>query len=103
MKKRGWCPEFECRIQSDTLGIGSSGSNRGVWVRLIGSRSSYYGCNREKLEDVRLAREINALYMRVTAIVDERVNFVNELDMLEPKLVPGKMAKFVKEIQDKDI
>ncbi|GKA52156.1 hypothetical protein Tco_0745352, partial [Tanacetum coccineum] len=34
---------------------------------------------------------------------DERVNFVNELDMLEPKFVPGKMAEFTKEIQDKDI
>nr|GEV30129.1 hypothetical protein [Tanacetum cinerariifolium] len=60
-------------------------------------------CNREKLEDVRLARDITALCMRVSAIVDERVNFVNELDMLEPKLVPGKMAEFIKEIQDKDI
>nr|GEU56666.1 hypothetical protein [Tanacetum cinerariifolium] len=89
-------------------------------------------CNREKLEDVRLARDINALCMRMSAIVDarvnfvneldmlepkditalcmrmsaivdERVNFVNELDMLEPKLVMGKMAKFMKEIQDKGI
>nr|GEY82622.1 reverse transcriptase domain-containing protein [Tanacetum cinerariifolium] len=58
---------------------------------------------RKKLEDVRLAKDINALCMRVSAIVDERVNFVNELDMLEPKLVPRKMAEFIKEIQDKDI
>nr|GEU92479.1 hypothetical protein [Tanacetum cinerariifolium] len=49
-------------------------------------------CNREKLEDVRLARDINTLCMCVSAIVDERVNFVNELDMLEPKLVSRKMA-----------
>nr|GEV22602.1 hypothetical protein [Tanacetum cinerariifolium] len=49
-------------------------------------------CNREKLEDVTLARDINALCMCVSAIVDERVNFVNELDMLEPKLVSRKMA-----------
>ncbi|GKA00285.1 hypothetical protein Tco_0672835 [Tanacetum coccineum] len=109
---------------SGFLGIGSSGSNRGMSRCLISGLGIgdaahiqlrrrvgtadwepqfILRCNREKLEDVRLAREINALCMRVTAIVDERVNFVNELDMLEPKLVPGKMAEFMKEIQDKDI
>ncbi|GJZ66657.1 hypothetical protein Tco_0623353 [Tanacetum coccineum] len=120
MKKRGWCPEFECRIQSDTLDmellfcIGSSGSNRGMSRCLISGlgindaahiQESQFilWCNREKLEDVRLARKINALCMRVTAIVDERVKFVNEMDMLEPKLVPRKMAEFMKEIHDKDI
>ncbi|GKB48857.1 hypothetical protein Tco_0899610 [Tanacetum coccineum] len=33
-------------------------------------------------EDLRLAREINALCARVTAIVDEGENFVDELDIL---------------------
>ncbi|GJV43474.1 hypothetical protein Tco_1428010 [Tanacetum coccineum] len=102
MKKRGWCPEFECRIQSDTLGIGSSSSNRGMSRCLI-SGIGIGDAAHIQLKDVRLAREINALCMRLTAIVDERVNFVNELDMLEPKLVPGKMAEFMTEIQDKDI
>ncbi|GKD01143.1 hypothetical protein Tco_1171417, partial [Tanacetum coccineum] len=35
MKKRGWCPESGCRNQSDTLGIGSSGSKKGMSRCLI--------------------------------------------------------------------
>ncbi|GJS88035.1 hypothetical protein Tco_0770671 [Tanacetum coccineum] len=42
-------------------------------------------CRREIAKDVRLAREINALCARVTAIVDERESFVTKLDMLAPK------------------
>ncbi|GJR07807.1 hypothetical protein Tco_0790459 [Tanacetum coccineum] len=61
------------------------------------------GYRREIAEDVRLAREINALCARVTAIVDERESFVDELDMLAPKFVPVKMAEFMKQIQSKDI
>ncbi|GJW71094.1 hypothetical protein Tco_0128011 [Tanacetum coccineum] len=60
-------------------------------------------CRREIAKDVRLAREINALCACVTAIVDERESFVAELDMLAPKFVPVKMAKFMKHIQSKDI
>ncbi|GJU93435.1 hypothetical protein Tco_1318191, partial [Tanacetum coccineum] len=37
---------------------------------------------REISEDLRLAREINSLCARVTAIIDERENFVDELDIL---------------------
>ncbi|GJW14104.1 hypothetical protein Tco_0018237 [Tanacetum coccineum] len=39
-------------------------------------------CRREISEDLRLAREINALCARATVIVDERESFVDELDML---------------------
>nr|GEX28562.1 hypothetical protein [Tanacetum cinerariifolium] len=47
--------------------------------------------------------QINALCTRLTVIVDERVNFVNELDMLAPEFVSVKMAELIKQIQDKDI
>ncbi|GKD49112.1 hypothetical protein Tco_1278088 [Tanacetum coccineum] len=60
-------------------------------------------CHREISDDVRLGTEINALCARLTVIVDERANFVNELDMLEPEFVPVKMAELMKQIQDKDI
>ncbi|GKD79275.1 hypothetical protein Tco_1341896, partial [Tanacetum coccineum] len=33
----------------------------------------------------------------------ERVNFVNELDMLALEFMPVKMAELMKQIQDKDI
>ncbi|GKF23746.1 hypothetical protein Tco_0076068 [Tanacetum coccineum] len=39
-------------------------------------------CRREISEDLRLAREINALCACLTAIVDERENFADELDIL---------------------
>ncbi|GKA66088.1 hypothetical protein Tco_0765896 [Tanacetum coccineum] len=58
---------------------------------------------REISEDLRLAREINALCMRLTAIVDEREVFSDELDMLAGKHVPDKMAEFTKQVQNKDI
>nr|GEX06195.1 hypothetical protein [Tanacetum cinerariifolium] len=60
-------------------------------------------CRKEIAEDVRLAREINALCARVIAIVDERESFVNELDILMGRSVSGKMAEFMKQIQGKDI
>ncbi|GJS29778.1 hypothetical protein Tco_0490398 [Tanacetum coccineum] len=60
-------------------------------------------CQREITEDLRLAREINALCARVTAIVDERDNFVDELDILVGRSVPDKMAEFIKQTQGKDI
>ncbi|GJW14759.1 hypothetical protein Tco_0018892 [Tanacetum coccineum] len=52
----------------------------------------------EITKDLRLAREINALCARVTAIVDEKEMFVDELDMLAGKHVPDKMAEFIKQI-----
>ncbi|GKC28050.1 hypothetical protein Tco_1035344, partial [Tanacetum coccineum] len=43
------------------------------------------------------------LCARLTAIVDRRDMFVDELDMLAGRHVPDKMADFMKEIQSKDI
>nr|GEV69873.1 hypothetical protein [Tanacetum cinerariifolium] len=60
-------------------------------------------CRREISEDLRLAREINALCYRLTAVVDERKAFVDELYMLAGEYVPGKMAEFIKQVQNKDI
>ncbi|GKC38752.1 hypothetical protein Tco_1051136 [Tanacetum coccineum] len=60
-------------------------------------------CRREISEDLRLAREIDALCMRLTAIVDEREVFADELDMLAGKYVPDKMVKFTKQVQNKDV
>ncbi|GJX64061.1 hypothetical protein Tco_0298404 [Tanacetum coccineum] len=60
-------------------------------------------CRREISKDLRLAREINALRDCLTAIVDEREAFADELDMLAGKYVPGKMAEFTKQVQNKDI
>nr|GFB64374.1 hypothetical protein [Tanacetum cinerariifolium] len=62
-----------------------------------------FRCHREINEDLRLAREINALLARVTAIIDEREMFVDELDMLVGKHVPDKMVEFMKQVQGKDI
>ncbi|GKA37850.1 hypothetical protein Tco_0724415 [Tanacetum coccineum] len=60
-------------------------------------------CHREISKDLRLAREINALRDRLTAVVDEREAFADELDMLAGKYVAGKMAEFTKQVQNKDI
>ncbi|GKE38240.1 hypothetical protein Tco_1461645 [Tanacetum coccineum] len=56
-------------------------------------------CRREITEDLRLVREINALCARVTAIIDQREMFVDELDMLAGRHVPDKMDDFMKQIQ----
>nr|GEX02414.1 hypothetical protein [Tanacetum cinerariifolium]GEX02418.1 hypothetical protein [Tanacetum cinerariifolium] len=58
---------------------------------------------REINEDLRLARDINALCARVTAIIDQREMFVDELDMLAGRHVPDKMADFMNQVQGKDI
>nr|GFA69098.1 hypothetical protein [Tanacetum cinerariifolium] len=60
-------------------------------------------CRRKISEDLILAREINALCMRLTAIVDEREVFADTLGMLAGKHVPDKMAEFTKQVQNKDI
>ncbi|GJY36479.1 hypothetical protein Tco_0421857 [Tanacetum coccineum] len=46
---------------------------------------------------------INALCDTLTTVIDERWAFIGELEMLAYTFVPGKMAEFMKEIQDKDI
>ncbi|GJR70891.1 hypothetical protein Tco_0016956 [Tanacetum coccineum] len=58
---------------------------------------------REIAEDLRLAREINALCARLTAGIDERDNFKDELDVLAGRRVPEKMLEFVGVVQGKDI
>ncbi|GJY04880.1 hypothetical protein Tco_0370820 [Tanacetum coccineum] len=60
-------------------------------------------CRHSITEDLRLAREINALCAGLTAIIDERENFVDELNVLVGRSVPDKMAEFIKEVQSKDI
>ncbi|GJR64447.1 hypothetical protein Tco_0010512 [Tanacetum coccineum] len=62
-----------------------------------------YYCERAKLDDIRLTRQINALCDTLTYVIDGRWSFVGELDMLAYKFVPGKMMEFMKEMQDKDI
>nr|GEX58052.1 RNA-directed DNA polymerase, eukaryota, reverse transcriptase zinc-binding domain protein [Tanacetum cinerariifolium] len=59
-----------------------------------------YDKEKEITEDLRLAREINALCARVTATINQREMFVDELDMLAERHVPDKMADFMKQIQD---
>ncbi|GJT20629.1 hypothetical protein Tco_0890566 [Tanacetum coccineum] len=59
-------------------------------------------CRRAVSEDVRLAREINALCAGLTAVIKERKNFVDELDVLVDRFVPEKMDVFMKESQGKD-
>nr|GEU62918.1 hypothetical protein [Tanacetum cinerariifolium] len=57
----------------------------------------------EIIEDLRLAREINVLCAHVTAIIDQREMFVDELEMLAGRHVPDKMADFMNQVQGKDI
>ncbi|GJX48082.1 hypothetical protein Tco_0273272 [Tanacetum coccineum] len=54
-------------------------------------------------EHLRLAREINALCARATAIVDERESFVDKLEILVGRSVSGRMPEFMKQVQGKDI
>ncbi|GJZ40718.1 hypothetical protein Tco_0587604 [Tanacetum coccineum] len=61
----------------------------------------YY--ERAKIDDLRLARQINALCDTLKNVINERWSFVGELDMLAYKFMPGKMVEFMKETQDKDI
>ncbi|GKC97485.1 hypothetical protein Tco_1167760 [Tanacetum coccineum] len=51
-------------------------------------------CRREISEDLRLAREINALCARLTAIVNKREAFADELDILAGrKRISNKKTK----------
>ncbi|GJS43967.1 hypothetical protein Tco_0569010 [Tanacetum coccineum] len=62
-----------------------------------------YYCERAKIDDLRLARQINALCDTLTTVIDGRWSFVGELDLLAYKSMPGKMVDFMKETHDKDI
>ncbi|GJV66538.1 hypothetical protein Tco_1482047 [Tanacetum coccineum] len=59
-------------------------------------------CHRAISEDSRVAREINDLCACVTAIIEERESFVDELDVLTGRHVPEKMAEFMRETLGKD-
>ncbi|GJX35748.1 hypothetical protein Tco_0247305 [Tanacetum coccineum] len=59
-------------------------------------------CRRAVSEDLRLAREINVLCAGLTAVIEEKENFVDELDVLVDRFVPKTMVEFMKESQDKD-
>ncbi|GKB03352.1 hypothetical protein Tco_0831441 [Tanacetum coccineum] len=59
-------------------------------------------CRKAVSEDLRLAREINALCAGLTAVIEERENIVDKLDVLVNRFVPEKMAEFMKESQGKD-
>ncbi|GKB45185.1 hypothetical protein Tco_0890127 [Tanacetum coccineum] len=59
-------------------------------------------CRRLIIEDCRLARETNRLCGEVVAVVEERALFLQELDTLPGRLVPEKMAEFLRETQSKD-
>nr|GEW18536.1 hypothetical protein [Tanacetum cinerariifolium] len=60
-------------------------------------------CRRSINEDLRLAREINALCGGLTVVIDERENFFDELNVLVGRFVREKMAEFTKDVQSKDI
>nr|GEV65743.1 putative reverse transcriptase domain-containing protein [Tanacetum cinerariifolium] len=60
-------------------------------------------CHREIAEDLRLAREINALCARLIDVIDERENFKDELDVVAGRRVPEKMVEFMGVVQGKDI
>ncbi|GKB17405.1 hypothetical protein Tco_0851328 [Tanacetum coccineum] len=62
-----------------------------------------YFVGRAMSDDVRLARQINALCDTLTDVIDGRESFVAELDMLAHKFMPGNMAEFMKGTQGKDI
>nr|GEV11352.1 hypothetical protein [Tanacetum cinerariifolium] len=60
-------------------------------------------CERSVNVDSRLAWEINDLCDRLTDIIEEKENFVNELEELVGKFVPEKMCEFLKANQEKDM
>ncbi|GKG46601.1 hypothetical protein Tco_0501447, partial [Tanacetum coccineum] len=45
---------------------------------------------------------INAWCMGLTAVMEEKDKFVDELDVLAGRFLPKKLAKFMKKSQDKD-
>ena len=60
-------------------------------------------CQRAIADDVRLARQINALCNTLTEVIESKESLVAELEMLGYKPVPGKMAEFMKETLGKDV
>nr|GEX56396.1 hypothetical protein [Tanacetum cinerariifolium] len=62
-----------------------------------------YYCERSKLDDIRLARQINALCDTLTTVIGGRWPFITGLEVLSYKFVSGKMVEFMKDIQDNDV
>ncbi|GJT56210.1 hypothetical protein Tco_0991264 [Tanacetum coccineum] len=60
-------------------------------------------CRRSMGKDYRLASEINRVVGEVNNVVVEKDQFLKELDSLGVRLIPTKMAEFLKEIQIKDM
>nr|GEV11662.1 hypothetical protein [Tanacetum cinerariifolium] len=75
---------------SDDLDMLVGSANSADWEPMFILR-----CRREISQDVALVREINELYACVIAIVDERENFSDDLDMLVGRSMPDKMAEFM--------
>ncbi|GJR70069.1 retrovirus-related pol polyprotein from transposon TNT 1-94 [Tanacetum coccineum] len=59
-------------------------------------------CRRSIIEDSRLAKETNKLCGEMVDVVEERAQFLQELDALLGRLVPEKMVEFLRETQSKD-
>ncbi|GJR04192.1 hypothetical protein Tco_0527176 [Tanacetum coccineum] len=59
-------------------------------------------CCRSIVKDCRLARETDRLYRDVVAVVEERAQFLQELDTLPGRLMLEKMAEFLRDTQRKD-
>ncbi|GKD21901.1 hypothetical protein Tco_1223604 [Tanacetum coccineum] len=53
------------------------------------------------IQDSRIARETNRLCGEMVAIVDEREQFLQELDAFPGRLILEKMAEFLRETQSK--
>ncbi|GJY86887.1 hypothetical protein Tco_0500913 [Tanacetum coccineum] len=60
----------------------------------------YY--RRAIVEDSNLAREIDGFCAGLTARIEKREYFIDELDVLADRFVPEKMAEFMKETQEKE-
>nr|GEW80833.1 hypothetical protein [Tanacetum cinerariifolium]GEX35172.1 hypothetical protein [Tanacetum cinerariifolium] len=60
------------------------------------------GMEEAAIEDLDLAREIDGLCAGLTARIDERKYFIDELDVLVDEFMPEKMFEFIKETQEKD-
>ncbi|GKD47875.1 hypothetical protein Tco_1276851, partial [Tanacetum coccineum] len=68
----------------------------------IGEKASFilnlrHGIEEAAVEDSNLAREIDGLCARLTARIEEREYFIDELDVLVDEFVPKKMTEFIKD------
>ncbi|GJS24643.1 hypothetical protein Tco_0453275 [Tanacetum coccineum] len=53
-------------------------------------------------KDLRLATAVNGLCDGLTAVIEERGQLIDEIDILVERFVPRKMSEFIKEMQGKD-